>query len=228
MTPLKTYLPGYLKDSERAATEQQHQRLDSLLHVYEINQVYLSGLLNAFQPEPSTPPSYASDTDNRKYVTDTILSSSKEELEFIEEIRERNKYNIAVSTMIDSENLMFENINPLAIISEDSKNDYKATVLLPKGASVCTVAEGKIISISSSPNTSGHYEIIIQHPKGFLSKTSNLSMPYVQAGESVIRGQILALPASKNGIQGDRVNFELWHDGNKLIPSRYLNGGLTK
>ena len=47
-TPLRTLLPGYMKQSERSATEDNILRLDSILGVYEQNQTYLDNILKTF------------------------------------------------------------------------------------------------------------------------------------------------------------------------------------
>ena len=224
LTPLKTYLPGYLKDSERADTEEQHLRLDSLLHVYEINESYISNIFNALNPVlPDT------NLSEKGYIaslfsSDSILDTSNEEKLFLEAIRERDKFNISAASPADAETIMFGSVNDMGVISDETKNSFIADIYIPLRGDICAVAEGKVISIASS-SPPGSYEIIIQHPRGFLSKTGRLDHPYVKPGENVIPGQIIAPSNSHNGRNSSRVSFELWHDGDRLIPSRYLNGG---
>ena len=50
-TPLRTLLPGYLKESERSATEEGLMRLDSLMEVYEKNQAYIDNILRVTDTE---------------------------------------------------------------------------------------------------------------------------------------------------------------------------------
>lgn len=222
-SPLRNLLPGYLNKTEREATEEQHLRLDSLLRIYEVNEMYLSGILNAL--EPTLPDSSILTSNGTEFLPiDSLPSISKEEKEFIETIRERDKYNIAVASQADAETLMFGNINRYAVISEKSKDLYQAEVIIPLGSQVEAVAEGKVISIASSPKTAGGYEVIIQHPKGFLSKSSRLANLLVSAGERVAQGQIIGSTSSKSGRKSETVMFELWHDGNPLKPARYLRG----
>lgn len=223
-TPMKNHLPGYLKESERTATEEQHIRLDSLVRVYEINEAYISGVLNALNPESATFPSRMERKPTPLSV-DSLMPASEEERLFLEQIRERDKYNISYSSPAAAQTMMFGSLNKAAVISEESKNKYQADIILPRDASVTTIAEGKVISVASSPRASGGYEVIIQHPKGFLSKTGRLSDLMVRPGDRVAAGQIIASGTSKPGMNANHVSFELWHDGDPLIPSRYLNGG---
>lgn len=226
-TPMKNYLPGYLKESERTATEEQHIRLDSLAKVYEINEAYITSILNALNPSEKENLRTRMDRKPVPLSLDSLISASEEEKKFMETIRERDKYNITYTSPAAAQTMMFGNVNKSAIISENSKNKYQAEMILPMGASVSTIAEGKVISIASSPKASGGYEVIIQHPKGFLSKTSRLSNLMVQPGDRVAAGQIIAGGTTLSGQKNNHVIFELWHDGDPLIPSRYINSGYS-
>ncbi|MCH5235066.1 MAG: M23 family metallopeptidase [Muribaculaceae bacterium] len=226
-TPMKNYLPGYLKESERTATEEQHIRLDSLAKVYEINEAYITSILNALNPSEKDNLRTRMDRKPTPLSLDSLVSASEEEKKFMERIRERDKYNIAYTSPAAAQTMMFQSVNKAAIITDDSKNKYQAEIILPSGSPISTIAEGKIISIASSPKASGGYEVIIQHPKGFLSKSSHLSNLMVQPGDRVAAGQIIAGGTSTSGQKNNHIIFELWHDGDPLIPSRYLNGGVT-
>lgn len=220
-TPLKNHLPGYLKESERTATEEQHFRLDSLVRVYEVNEAYISGILTALNP-PDTAVLPAKSSNINHLSSDSLMPATREEQLFMEMIRERDKYNISVASPAAAQTMMFANVNNGAVISADSKDKTQAKIILPIGGSVSTVAEGKVISVASSPRASGGYEVIIQHPKGFLSKTSRLSQLFIRPGDRVSPGQIIADGAAKDGVKSQYIIFELWHDGDPLVPSRYL------
>ena len=220
-TPMKNHLPGYLKESERTATEEQHLRLDSLAKIYEVNEAYINGILNALNPKEIG----AETRMEKKYTplsADSLLPASDVEKEFMERIRERDKYNIVYTSPVAAQSLMFGAPGKGAIVSHDYTDKYQARILLPAGSPITAVAEGKVISMASSPKTSGGYEVIIQHPKGFLSKTSRLSNLIVRPGDHVAAGQIIASGAVKDGMKDNFIIFELWHDGDPLIPSQYL------
>lgn len=222
-TPMKNYLPGYLKESERTATEEQHLRLDSLVHVYEVNEAYISGILNALNPNETR----VEEKEQHHTVLnpDSLLPPSDVEKEFMEKIRERDKYNIISTSPVAAHTMMFGNLSPSAVITEDSKEKYKTEIIIPSGSPVTSVAEGKVITVFTNPSESGANEIIIQHPKGFLSKTGRLGNVMVSPGERVTAGQIIAIGTSKNGAKKNLATFELWHNGDQLLPVQYLNGG---
>lgn len=222
-TPMKTYLPGYMKADERTATEEQHLRIDSLNRVYEINEAYINSILNALNPGQEKIERAMSGKPT-PLTLDSLKPASPEEIEFMEKIREREKFNIGYASSAAAQTMMFGSVNRSAVISEASKQNYKAEVILPNGAPVSSIADGKVISVASSPSASGGYEIIIQHPKGFLSKTGRLKNIMVHPGDKVVAGQIIASGIAKGGLKESRISFELWHDGDPLIPSLYLEG----
>lgn len=224
-TPMKTYLPGYLKESERTATEEQHLRLDSLVKVYEVNEAYISGILNALNPPENIDPKGGLIKKSTPLTPDSLLEISPEERAFMENIRERDKYNIDYVSPAAAQTMMFGTVNKSAVITQDSKENYKAEFILPIGGSICSIADGKVISVASSPGESGGYEVIIQHPKGFLSKSSRLTHLMVRPGDRVISGQIIANGSYNPGRKYSHMQLELWRDGDPLIPSKYLNGG---
>lgn len=220
---MKNHLPGYLKDSERTATEEQHLRLDSLNRVYEINEAYISSILNALNPDGPAP---AKDTEKKpnRLTLDSLQGASDEEKNFMEYIRERDKYNIGNIAALPSQSMIFDRLNSGAVISEDSKDKYQAELIYPIGKPVSSLAEGRVISVASSPKASGGYEVIILHPKGFVSKISRLTNLMVKPGERISQGQIIAGGTVKDGMKGNRLIFELWQDGDRLIPASYISG----
>ena len=221
-TPLKNHLPGYLKESERTATEEQHLRVDSLVHVYEVNEAYIKSILAALNPDEETERNKIKDRKPLPLVPDSLKPASPEEKAFMEMIQERDKYNIAYVSPVAAQTLMFGSVNKSAIISQNSMESLQADIILPIGAPVSSVAEGRVISVASSPKVSGGYEVLIQHPKGFLSKSSRLSNVVVRPGDRVAAGQIIASSTAKPGMKSNHIVFELWRDGDPLIPARYL------
>lgn len=224
-TPMKNYLPGYLKESERTATEEQHLRLDSLSRVYEVNEAYINGILNALNPQEAQAQKQRAEKGGTTLSADSLMKASDVERQFMEDIRERDKYNISYASPAAAQTMMFGSVNKNAVISQDSKNKYQADIILPEGSSVAAIAEGKVISVASSPRVSGAYEVIIQHPKGFLSKSSRITNLTVKPGDRVAPGQIIATGSTIPGMKNNHMIFELWHDGDPLIPAQYLNGG---
>ena len=224
-TPMKNYLPGYLKDDERTATEEQHLRLDSLVRVYEVNEAYINGILNALNPPENLQETSRSGHKPTPLSLDSLMPVSEVEKNFMERISERNKYNITYASPTAAQSLMFVPVNNAGVISEESKDKLQAEYILPVGSQVSAIAEGKVIAVASSPRASGGYELIIQHPKGFLSKSSRLTNLLVRPGDRVIGGQIIAASTQRPGMKSNQMILELWRDGEQLVPAQFINGG---
>ena len=231
LSPARRLLPGYLKDSERAATQEHHMRLDSLQQAYEANNAYLSNIIAVMNPTTrptrTLPDSAVSQIDT-PFSPDSLFPTSVEERNFLSMMREQEKYNISVIAPLAAESMLFAPVNDESIISEKSKKSKKAEVILAKGSQVAAIADGRVIAVSQSVREGGGAAVIIQHAKGFLSRCSRLGTILVEPGDFVSGGQIIAITTSGNSRNNQRINIEMWHNGNELVPYDYLGDKNTK
>ena len=218
-SPARHLLPGYLKESERTATEVQHMRIDSLQNAFQKNVKFLENIMAVMDPSPairdSVPPFPVEQSD-------TLLATSSEEARFVALIRERDKFNVSVIAPLAAESMMFSHVNDDAIFASDSKREKKPSIILARGATVSAIADGKIISVSQSLREGGGYAVIIQHPKGFLSRLSRLGTVLVEPGDEISGGQIIAVQNNGNARNEEKIYVELWHNGTSLVPYDYL------
>ena len=144
LSPARRLLPGYLKDSERAATQEHHMRLDSLQQAYEANNAYLSNIIAVMNPTTrparTLPDSAVSQIDT-PFSPDSLFPTSVEERNFLSMMREQEKYNISVIAPLAAESMLFAPVNDESIISEKSKKSKKAEVILAKGSQVAAIAD---------------------------------------------------------------------------------------
>ena len=224
LTPIRTLMPGYLKASERAASEMQLLRLDSLRLAYEKNSAFLLNMMDVID-QRATSHTAKIDTTDRKVAEDispdSILIASEEETRFVNMMREREKYNISVVAPLAAESLMFSEINGESVFSESSKTQTLAEVIMARGSSVASVADGTVIAVSQTIRDGGS-TVIIQHPRGFLSRISRLGTVFVAPGDNVKGGQIIARANRGNARRGEVIHIELWHNGDPLVPFEYI------
>lgn len=223
ITPAHSILPGYLKDSERAESEEQHMRLDSLQSANSAIGAYISNFLNILDTDRDI---IKEDTpilsDSLSNHTDSIMSTSREELNFAALMRERDKFSISVIAPLAAETLMFTPINDECTFTEDSKSSIKGKVIMSRHSNVASIADGTVIAVSRTLRDGSGASIIIQHAKGFLSRCSRLGTVLVEPGDKVVRGQIIALSSFGNARKNELVNIEMWHNGTPLVPFEYL------
>lgn len=226
LTPLKNNLPGYLKDAQRSATEENFLRLDSLKKVYDANQAYIDNLMIVLDTERTPADSALMNKSLTAGIqTDSLLAASREEEEFVRMMQEKEKYNLSVIAPLAAEGLRFYPVNPEGVFTEGSRESNEGVILLPKGSTVNSIADGRVIDLSS-PALNSVYTLMIQHPNGFLSKMTGVGKPLVMEGETVTGGQPLALLPAYGTNKGNRITIEIWHNGTSLIPYKYLNSDL--
>ncbi len=222
LTPTKRFLPGYLKESERSATEMQLMRLDSLRTAYEKNAAFIENLQFVLNPSlPDKDSAAASIHYPTVLPTDSLLPTSPEEIRFSAMMRDRDKYNVSVVAPLAAESMMFTPVNETSLVSQASLRDNKAEIILASGSTIAAIADGTVISVSQSVRNGGSI-VIIQHPKGFLSRLSRLGTVIVEPGDVVNGGQIIAFSNRGNGQKGENICLEMWYNGNPLIPSEYI------
>ena len=223
LTPLKTLLPGYMRESQRAASEEMSLRLDSLHAAYERNEAYLRNISTVFDtsriPSDST---HATSHTNRP-TPDSLLTASTDERKFVKMMQEREKYNISVIAPLAAEGLMFYPPADEAVYPEASRKDLKLQAYLPEGSTTASPADGTVLAIYS-PKLDGSYTIVVQHPKNFVSRLSGLGTPLVGEGDHVSGGQAVALGPPPAAGRARAVVIELWHNGTSLSPYSYVEG----
>ncbi len=222
VTPLRTLLPGYMKQSERSATEDNILRLDSIFGVYARNQDYLDNILKAFDTS-RTPvaDSLVMTTNLMELSPDSLLPPSPLERKFVNAMEERERFNISVLAPLAADGMMFSSLSDSGIFSASSRTEEKGDVIMPPDESVRCVADGSILASYYSA-AEGGYVVLIQHAKGFVTRIARLGSPMVTAGDAVLAGQMLALGPNPDGKGRRYVEVMMWHNGLPLIPYDYI------
>ena len=86
-TPLRTFLPGYLKSEQRTENIVNAFRLDSLEKAVAANEAYISNIRNIITG--NIPDTSVRDTSTVHYPTDSLIPQSQREKEFISQYDER-------------------------------------------------------------------------------------------------------------------------------------------
>lgn len=222
LTPARRLLPGYLKPSERSATEMQLLRLDSLRTVYETNAAYIENLRFVLNPSLQEKDTTKAEIHYPAVLPiDSLLPTSPEEVRFSAMMKDRDKFNVSVVAPLAAESMMFNPVSETSVVSNASRRNTKAEIILAAGSTIAAIADGTVISVSQSVRNGGSI-IIIQHPKGFLSRLSRLGTVIVEPGDIVSGGQIIAFSDHGNGRKGELINLEMWFNGSPLIPYEYI------
>ncbi|MDE6409152.1 MAG: M23 family metallopeptidase [Muribaculaceae bacterium] len=222
LTPLHTLLPGYLKETQRSATEENLMRLDSLRNVYETNQRYIDNFLRVTDIERLPSDSVALKEDSVISSHDTLLPPSERERRFVARMEEQEKFNISVLAPLAADGMTFSPISDTGIFSNASKDSETGEILLPADASVLSVADGTVLAAFFSRAENG-YVTVIQHQRGFASRYSHLGKPLVVMGEDVSAGQIIASPPPPDRSGKRYIYIMMWHNGLPVLPYKFIN-----
>ena len=91
----------------------------------------------------------------------------------------------------------------------------------PKGSKVITTGPGTV-SYSGYKNGYG-YVVEITHPTGYLTRYGHNSRNLVREGQTVQKGDAIAIIGSTGRSTGTHVHFEVERNGNTLNPMKYLS-----
>lgn len=221
MTPLKTLIPGYFRESQRAQTQEALLRVDSLRAAWMRNEAYIENI-NSILDSSRAPVSLPAEPSAPRPAIDSLLPPSPTETSFVRMMREREKFNISVVAPLAAEGMLFYPITEEGIFAADSRESRKARIILPDGATVMAVADGVVVASFFDNNVSA-YTLLLQHDNGFVSRYSSIGTPLVGEGETVTGGQALSMAPSPRGGRPSEVWIQLWHDTTPLRPYDYVS-----
>lgn len=221
VTPVRTLLPGYMKQQQRSATEDNLLRLDSLRAEYEINQRYIDNFLRVADTDRIPADTAEMSAAPLSLTPDSLLIPSPRENKFVGMMEERERFNISVLAPLAADGMLFAPVSDTGIFTADSKNSEVGKVIVPAGGTVQSAADGSVLASYYSPSEQG-YVIVLQHSRGFASRYSGLASPMVVSGDLVNAGQIIALPPAPDAAGRRILNVMMWHNGLPVIPYKYI------
>lgn len=93
---------------------------------------------------------------------------------------------------------------------------------VPIGTPVFAAMDGTALGRQPAGRT-GRY-VFLTHGAGRYTYYGHLSQPLVRPGESVVKGQRIALSGNTGNSTGPHLHWETWANGNPVDPARYLMG----
>ncbi len=219
LTPIRTLLPGYLKEAQRQENMINVMRMDSLLRQAEINEAYLSNLRAILTGSDSTDSVIYDETVRQQLPPDSLTPAGKAERDFLSSYTENERFNLTVLTPMAAEGIAF-----IATVTggmqTEGGNSNTVTLIAPRHNPVMAAAAGTIVDIH--PDGINGNTVIIHHSNGFLTKYSGIATLTATTGNKVREGQVIGLTSDADDRDATRISIELWHNGVQQPAGDYI------
>lgn len=225
-TPLKRIMPGYPSYSTQREAVENAAMVDSLENRMRIMTLQLTNIRRIIAGEEPMPldsllskngvESTEITAEAMDHHADSIL---REKIDSIE------KYNLRPSGAEPRlEGLIF--FPPVKGVVTEKYNPAKGhpfiDIAVQNNSAVCAVLDGTVIAAYWTDDTG--YNIQIQHNNDLISIYKHNTRLLKKVGEKVSAGTTISLAGDAGSIStGSHLHFELWHKGEPIDPSLYIN-----
>ena len=224
-TPIRSFIPGYPDERSKRAAIQNAIRIDSLENVIFKWELYSENLRRAVEGrEPIKIDSLINAKKAERAVSEASSLQSKDSL-MREQVKEEEQFEISSRQKRDLpiEGLHF--FTPVkGVISQSYDPDFHPyiDITAPSGTVVKAILDGTVISAQWNQETGN--SIQIQHAGDIISIYRHNEKLLKKTGDKVSAGTPIAL-LGNTGTEttGAHLHFELWHNGETVDPTLYIN-----
>ena len=225
-TPVKTFIPGYPDARTKRAVIQNAMKVDSLENVIYRWELYSENLRRVIDGEDpinidslisarQTQIELAKDPEYLKRQDSLLRKEVKEEEMF--DITSRSTRKLPIEGM-----LFFTPVKGVISQGYDPVTHPFVDITAPVGSLISAIADGTVIYDGWSDDTG--YTIHIQHSNDIISIYKHNDKLLKKAGDKVKAGTPIALMGNTGSLStGPHLHFELWHNGENLDPTQYIN-----
>ena len=225
-TPVRTFIPGYPDARTKRAAIQNAIKVDSLESVIYRWELYSENLRRVVEGEEPMSIDSIIAISNRKIAQAKDPDFLKKQDSIMrQEVKNEEMFDISSRSQrkLPIEGMLF--FTPLkGVISQgyDEALHPYVDITAPEGSVVSAIANGTVIYDGWS-DTDG-YTIHIQHEGDIVSIYKHNEKLLKKTGEKVKAGSPIALIGNTGSLTtGDHLHFELWHKGETLDPTLYIN-----
>ena len=225
-TPVKTFIPGYPDARTKRAVIQNAMKVDSLENVIYRWELYSENLRRVIEGEDpinidslisarQTQIELAKDPEYLKRQDSLLRKEVKEEEMF--DITSRSTRKLPIEGM-----LFFTPVKGVISQGYDPVTHPFVDITAPAGSLISAIADGTVIYDGWSDDTG--YTIQIQHSNDIISIYKHNDKLLKKAGDKIKAGAPIALMGNTGSLStGPHLHFELWHNGENLDPTQYIN-----
>lgn len=225
-TPVRTFIPGYPDAHTKRAAIQNAIKIDSLESVIYRWELYSENIKRVVEgKEPLKIDSLINNVQTAKASSEGVAALQKQDSLLREEVKKEEQFDISDRGKRD---LPIEGVHFFTPLKGVVSQGYDAAVhpyidiTAPSGSVVKATLDGTIVFAGWSDDSG--YTIQIQHEGDIISIYKHNEKLLKKAGEKVTAGSPIALVGNTGELTtGDHLHFELWHKGETVDPTRYIN-----
>ncbi len=227
-TPLREYVPGYPDSQTERVMINNKERVDSVLHKLEQQELYLEGIRKILQGD--IPEELYADTSaehNKGLIIERArLEASEEEISFRSEIESEEQYNLGLLDKVSEEkkgNIFFYTPVKGMITNHFNTQEkhYGVDLATASKEHILAIADGTVILVDYSM-TSGHV-VSIQHADNLISTYRHASVVFKAVGDKVKAGEVIALVGNTGTLStGVHLHLEMWQGGEAIDPETLI------
>jgi hypothetical protein len=221
-TPMWKLRAVQLSDDQRRTSIDAVLMIDSLKLQAERNEAYMENLRMVLDPDRPANDSTKYSGTPKNYSLDELKERSEVEKAFVAKMDEKERYNISVLAPLAAEDVEFYEIAHGMVQTKASMDSEVAEVIVPTGYTINSPSEARVIDIYYSPVEGGNV-IVLQQPKGFITRIARLGTTLVKRGDNVDGGEAIAYGNAISSKHKGIITIEMWHNGTSLIPQQYLS-----
>ena len=225
-TPIRTFIPGYPDARSKRAAIQNAIKIDSLETVIYKWGLYSENIKRVLEgADPIKIDSIVNAGMAAASRQDDMTTILKQDSLLREKVKEEEQFGITARTRrtLPIEGLHF--FSPLkGVVSQgyDPVAHPYIDITAPAGSVVKSVLDGTVIFAGWDDKT-GH-TIQVQHEGDIISIYRHNDTLLQKSGDKVTAGSPIALVGNTGEMTtGDHLHFELWHKGEAVDPTKYIN-----
>lgn len=223
-TSLKEYIPGYSSTKLKKDATRLTYEVDSLKTKLTILQNFTSAIRPVLTGDikPDAIDSIRNEVD-KNVIDYNKLSPTPKDLEFRNQIEQKDRYALAAGASNKAEIVFFAPITGSVTQSFNAANKHFAIDIVAKtGTPVKSIADGTVVLSAWTADTG--YTIMIQHSNDYVSVYKHNGQLLKQQGDFVKSGEAIASVGSTGELTtGPHLHFELWNNGYPVNPESYIN-----
>lgn len=224
-TPVRTFIPGYPDAHSKRAAIQNAMRIDSLETVINSWELYTENLRRVLDgADPVSIDSIMGRKDAARNASRTMEPGRQDSIlrqKVLDEeqfgLSERRQRDLPIEGMhffVPLKGVISQGYDPIVHPYID--------ITAPANSVVMSVLDGTVIF--AGWNDEAGYTIQIQHENDIVSIYKHNQKLLKKTGDKVTAGTPVALVGNTGSLStGDHLHFELWHRGNAIDPTKYIN-----